>query len=711
MSTQTQSIICRRLTKMDDPAFKHNQLKYKQIGWNTSREQANKGIALSEYDSLSIRVGNDISDVQLYAVWKERDITVIYSDLKLSAADVAYDCTTTPITYQVTRVSTYADISYEAGREMLTNTDVIQASIAEGKNVQDYEQKSSARKLSVAWTHPESGLSASAQFTQGAYIPQYSIKVIDPSWGGKVTVNATAGGTLKVSASDISSKTYTSTGSQFVIRAYPDRSISAVWITNRGCAYYGYSSDGNFIYDYQTRLRHATSMTYTDDGYSTELSDMSPQGRTGDGCGYWTLCCDQNFLLSGWESKDGEIVQKALVSYGVPHLVRVKGKVQSVPEYQPVFKHAPLLSNTVVGPWQETWNEPKVSTYYQTCVSSMWKPTCGVDRNKTDPRTFKHTGWSGHGSWKTVGTYQQAVQKSYVEHHDNIYKGSKHVNANYVLKMPADGVLKIVGKFGTCVYGRSLSAHGNFSILKYMKTRLAGAEEAYQIGYEDFKYFSDTFSNEDKPFSTQFSVKKDELYKITAASGVPDKVGIYIKSITLDRSADTSLSDTSTENPEVADNAFCIEALSVTSEQTTLRDKLLKAFSDGKKEDCSVLVCKAKSMKRDQEHLPKKTYTFTTDKQCVLYINVGGAHGWGYSEALRVKDLRYPSKYLHNEEKQELQSKTCYVYVPAKGRIQIQAVWTLVDTYSFDVWLQLQKVTFDKLPSADADSTSASSAS
>ena len=45
--------------------------------------------------------------------------------------------------------------------------------------------------------------------------------------------------------------------------------------------------------------------------------------------------------------------------------------------------------------------------------------------------------------------------------------------------MPADGVLKIVGKFGTCVYGRSLSACGNFSILKYMKTRLAGAEEAY----------------------------------------------------------------------------------------------------------------------------------------------------------------------------------------------------------------------------------------
>jgi hypothetical protein len=65
----------------------------------------------------------------------------------------------------------------------------------------------------VTWTHAESGLSAAAQFTQGAYIPQYSIKVIDPSWGGKVTVNATAGGTLKVSASDISSKTYTSTGS------------------------------------------------------------------------------------------------------------------------------------------------------------------------------------------------------------------------------------------------------------------------------------------------------------------------------------------------------------------------------------------------------------------------------------------------------------------------------------------------------------------
>lgn len=129
------------------------------------------------------------------------------------------------------------------------------------------------------------------------------------------------------------------------------------------------------------------------------------------------------------------------------------------------------------------------------------------------------------------------------------------------------------------------------------------------------------------------------------------------------------MSDTSTENPEVADNAFCIEALSATSEQTTLRDKLMKAFNDGEKEDCSVIVCRAKSKPRDQEHLPKKTYTFTTDKQCVLCINVGGAHGWGYSEILRVKDLRYPSKYLHNEEKQELQSKTCYVYVPAKGRI------------------------------------------
>ena len=91
--------------------------------------------------------------------------------------------------------------------------------------------------------------------------------------------------------------------------------------------------------------------------------------------------------------------------------------------------------------------------------------------------------------------------------------------------------------------------------------------------------------------------------------------------------------------------------------------------------------------------MPKKTYTFTTTQRCVLCITVGGTHGWGYSYALKIRDMS-KSGYLHNDEKQELVTKTCYMYLPANSKIQIEAVWTLVDTYHFDVWLGIQKVTF-----------------
>jgi hypothetical protein len=44
MAIDTQNIICRKTEKLKNINFKHNDIKYKQIGWNTSREQANKGI-------------------------------------------------------------------------------------------------------------------------------------------------------------------------------------------------------------------------------------------------------------------------------------------------------------------------------------------------------------------------------------------------------------------------------------------------------------------------------------------------------------------------------------------------------------------------------------------------------------------------------------------------------------------------------------------
>ena len=142
-----------------------------------------------------------------------------------------------------------------------------------------------------------------------------------------------------------------------------------------------------------------------------------------------------------------------------------------------------------------------------------------------------------------------------------------------------------------------------------------------------------------------------------------------------------------------SDGAYCIDALSSTANERVKKNALMRIYDNGTKVDCSILVAAKGSIKRDLDNLPAKTCTFTASEQCILYISMTGASGWGYTKSLKVKNSNGAYLYVADGDP-VLESKHCYMYVPANEALTIEATWHKVDTQNFDVYLDMKKVVF-----------------
>lgn len=142
-----------------------------------------------------------------------------------------------------------------------------------------------------------------------------------------------------------------------------------------------------------------------------------------------------------------------------------------------------------------------------------------------------------------------------------------------------------------------------------------------------------------------------------------------------------------------SDSAYCIDALSSTANEKVKKNALMRIYGNGTKVDCSILVAAKGSMTRDLDNLPAKTCTFTASEQCILYISMTGARGWGYTKSLKVKTSNGAYLYVADGNP-VLEGKHCYMYVPANETLTIEATWHQVDTEHFDVQLDMKKVTF-----------------
>lgn len=142
-----------------------------------------------------------------------------------------------------------------------------------------------------------------------------------------------------------------------------------------------------------------------------------------------------------------------------------------------------------------------------------------------------------------------------------------------------------------------------------------------------------------------------------------------------------------------SDDAYCIDALSSTANETVKKNALMRIYDNGTKVDCSILVAAKGSIKRDLDNLPAKTCTFTASEQCILYISMTGHHGYGYTKSLKVKNSNGIYLYVADGDP-VLENKHCYMYVPANETLTIEATWHKVDTENFNVNLDMNKVMF-----------------
>lgn len=666
MSTYTQSIIRNILTELDNPNFVHQDSKYKFIGWNTSRDEANKGIALDNY-STSVIVDKTISTLNLYAVWKVRDIIVTYGDLTVTGKNVQFDDATTNITYTIPSISSYEGLSTEIGREILTNAYPIEVNIAEGFNgIDGSEIATSARKVKVSYTHPESGKTASTIITQYGYTPTYKINCVDNA-RGKIECYQNSKLLTPISSNG-NIKTYSSTSKQFQLKAIPNGFSELKWVAKDTCAYYN--------------LNYAKQLTH---------SAVYPNSNR---CGYWEGVDSSVYKFTSWT---GNSIDKSTLSS-----VIVSGTTLNAPTFEANFNLTTLSSKLVIGDWLKTWRIPYTYTVreYVKKERQQWHVACTSGR--------KCEGRAGHGWYETEYYYNlENVEKIGYHYYTNEYQTKykpTNVTAPYSIVIPEDGVLKIKGMYGPRVYSHrpynlSRTCIGEFIIVRDVSNDITKNQNG--IYKELVAQFNSNFTNTDKEFYIEINVKKGEIYQITNGSSSigTKKIAVFIDTIELDDTPNLKAIENSNTSVVISTIPFCIDDL---ADDNTNKLKLLNIYNSGTITDHSIRVVKAKAMKSNKADLPVKNITFKSDnnKQTVLFVSIAGHHGWGYSQDLSavygnktIKEIIAKTN-TNDNIRGDLSDKAFYLYLPPNTTIKIHASWSHVDTYNFDVWLTLKAVTF-----------------
>lgn len=493
MAIKTQSIICRRMTALDKNQFSHQDLKYKFAGWAVSRSRANSGI-VDYTDQQQLSVVNDAPDMELYAVWRVRDTITTYENLKITSSNVTYDKTTAPVFYTVTEVKTYEGLATPYSKVTIAN-DVAVASnpfSTNGDPTSDYATQ--PRTLTISYTHPKSGLVATTNITQGGYTPVYKLYVNSSKFG---TIYCYSGTQPLVSDTTINGLTvYSSTNKNFSLKAEPKVQTDTEWISKSGCAYYKR--------DYATRLKHAAAYPKS------------------NGCGSWKTITTKLYDFKSWSgsSIDGITADQVVV----------QGSVSNPPIVSANFVKAPLLKNAVIGTWNATWqiSHTTYQTYTDYRTSTSWVPTCktGLKYFRKYGITTMHEGKLGHGYYKVTKTPYTATKANttYTTYKNRFY-GASSVDAPYVLYVPADGQLRIKGKFGTAVFGKAEAVQtGGFAIKKYSFT---------QNVYDDYLTFygkADATNNYVIDIDKTIPVKKGDKLQFTKPAS---KMALWIESIEL----------------------------------------------------------------------------------------------------------------------------------------------------------------------------------
>lgn len=646
MARDSQSIICRRVTALKETNFKHNDLKYKQIGWNKSREEANKGIADPSISS-TISADSSISNLTIYAVWKERDLLTRYQDLSISASNISYDTTAVDINYSITKIQQYEGVAVEKSREFITDqandkfTD-----ITENIDRNNLDVATSPRPIVVSYKHPESQLVAYTTITQSGYTPIFKIKCIDSTrgtiecWQNNVKLNC-------IEASN-GVKIYASTNKNFTLKAVPKSLNTVKWVANKSCAYY--SQPDKWILH---------SSTY-------------PKNNS---CGSWQVDNNIKYKLKNWEG--------GTITGSTSTTINVTGSVDAVPSFEAKFELLPLLQNVIVGDFRRTWQDIKIGKTGTCCFLSYREVHDFI--NACAINGWVVTGYNDTGRGWAPWWVSYAIRD--IRHYTNIYNPVAVIPAPYTITIPEDGVLKIKGTAGIKVYGHICGEIFNINMFRFNELHRS---------FDNFKILAHGLQNSTVDYYHEINVKAGEKFQIQKATG--NYNSLYIEKMELD----TTPNIVAKEDPIVSYDTIIIDDMTNETKKAQLLDK----YEQNNKTDYSVKVFEAKAGTRDRNSLPRHTMQFSLKQQSIVRIAVGGGHGWGYSQQLKIIDTQ-TNKVLKNivatgkdwryGVNGDLDTKVCYVYLPPSRKITINAVWTTVDTDHFDVWLDIKGVSFTEL--------------
>lgn len=492
MSTDKQTIICRKKEQyLKTVNFKHNDLKYKLIGWNTDRNKANKGIVEHEFNKEMI-IDTNQKNIRLYAVWQERKTIVKYSNLTISANNIAYNQTKTTLTYSVKKQKFYEGITEAYSTETITGIEYdYNLNINENKVFGNDDISTSSKLISIKYDFVDTDLNikltANTTITQSGYTPIYTVKCISSEGG---TIECYQNG-KKLNPIEVKNNisTYKSSSKNFVLKAVPI-SQSKQWIAKKGCSYYNKPSEW---------YKH--------------------EGRTN--CGSYQF--GNKYKFYRW--KHNETASSD---------INISGIAGNTIEYTAYFKMI-LLENAIIGSYRTQWTKygPDDEEYIvgYTQAVRKWIPTCKTDTKRANKgKSLLHTGKSGHGYYKVVKPSEEIKSKRLVAHKmtNTFIANNKYTpySAPYNFTIPEDGYLIINGIYGIDVYGSVDEQTGGFSI----------NEDKIEF-FEIRKLFESNFTSDvpSKTFKAEFNVYKDEKYQITSAfsSKSPREIGIYITSIEL----------------------------------------------------------------------------------------------------------------------------------------------------------------------------------
>jgi hypothetical protein len=110
--------------------------------------------------------------------------------------------------------------------------------------------------------------------------------------------------------------------------------------------------------------------------------------------------------------------------------------------------------------------------------------------------------------------------------------------------------------------------------------------------------------------------------------------------------------------------------------------------------------------------LPYEKKLFSAEQNMLIEIQINGGSDFGYTRGLLVKNyttnkilfkldatniIPSVSNVSDNMKVGNLSSMSCKVFLPKNSKIEIEAVWSLVNTKYHDVWLNIKGVSFNSL--------------